>query len=567
MLLVLATKKGVPVGSSNIEELEEGLREISEAQAIGRRGDDYWEIIRETLIRNSSTEVVEDAVREWVSDGDPYEDRGHCELCGKTPIKFHFPIRNKVNGNRLVVGSECIHHYLKIAGYETPQALKAKLTAQLNLLKKKERGGAGEEDYNALNEAFAVEEELRTVLGRMVGTEDLDLLEYRSSLTEVVTVCNQLGVSNASTQAAQKALVAIGPLRKVMEEGRRAQKFEGYGVGTLLTTLLRKRDPGEKLQVLKRVQDSLEAVLQYGPPPEVIARSWGAVTNCRDKLVVEATRKCDRGKAQVMEDYRDELEITKPYSFLHAMIDSGVGAQRKMFDEQLEKIKRAVESENFVEEIQKESSELASLLGMTFSPDLSNIQGPAGRIAFQVCDFVNAVARGRLAPVFVAIEGAYRLEGPIRDLAGVKASLLQAADEGIVEADLIGDDAIGKFVQEIKDRNPRVLELLQKEVDEVALLARETGTLQVYEVMGRQLGFDVEKAFKAYSTDNNPKFDEERFCRDIFERWASGRLTQLSPGQMTNIQRQLSFKGNREVRNSVWSALKAELTAKYSPIR
>jgi hypothetical protein len=571
MLLVLATKRGVPVSEdTSLEEIEEGLQELDESQAIGRLGRSgrYWIVIKETLIDKSSTEDVDEAVREWVSDGDPFRSDSYCELCGKIPIRYNFPIRNKVNANRLVVGSECIHNYLKIAGYETPQALRSKLEAQRALLKKQERGEAGEGEYAALNETFTVETELRAALGRSVGGEqDLDWLEYKQALEDAVTVCNQIGATGAVVQAAQKALISLGPLRKVMEENRKGHRFEGYGVGTLVTTIMRKKDPGEKLQALKRVQDVLETVLKFGAPSEVIARAWGAVRDCRDKLIQEVTRKCDRGKAQVSEDYRDELELTKPYAFLHSVIEAGVEVQRQAFDEQLLRIKVAVNSEDFIEEMQRESSETAGLLSLSFTPDMANVEGPTGKIAVKICEFVNAVARGRLPSVIGAIEGIYRLDGPVVDLAGVKASLLKAANDGLVEADILGDDAIDEFAQEVEKKDPRVLDIVQKEVDEVALLAKMTGNQKVFEVMGQQLGFDVERAFSSYTTDPTPKLDEERFCRDIFERWVSGRLAQLSPAQMSNIQRQMQSKGGREVKHSVWAALKSELTKKYSPIR
>ena len=55
-----------------------------------------------------------DAVKEWLYSGDMYDLEApidKCELCDHPDIRYQFKIVNRLNGNELLVGSECINKF------------------------------------------------------------------------------------------------------------------------------------------------------------------------------------------------------------------------------------------------------------------------------------------------------------------------------------------------------------------------------------------------------------------------------------------------------------------------
>jgi hypothetical protein len=552
-------------------DISEALKDLDEGIAIGKRGRNsgYWPRIRERLIENSSTEDVDEAVREWESDGLPFISRGSCELCDKTPIKYHFPIQNRVTQKKLVVGCECIHNYLIISGYEAPEALKKKLVAQLNLLKKQEAGGGGatEDDLHLLEESFSLESKVRRVIGAIAGGEpDLDINEYEESLYEVVYICNTLGIKNSLSKAGSDAHIAARKISRKMDAIRVKQKFVGNGLGVLASTIMAKRKPSDKVEALAEYLNLLNDLANFGPASEVIARTWGAVAERKESLLTSVQRKCDKGKNQLTEDYRFECDLVRPYSNLSSVLEAGLKAQRDLFDSQLSTVRNALEKEDFLEQLRKESSVVSQALHLDFYPDLSNSDGNEQKAAYNVGQFAEFVGKGGFKSVQFVIEQVYDLENEtIRDVAGVKVALFRAADDSIIDADVMGAKAVNAFEDLIRSKERRALDLVEQEVDEIAELVQTAGNLKVFEKMSRDLGIDVQKVFKLYT--NDPKF-EGPFCKDIFERWESGRLRSLSPAQMGNIKRQQSMKGYAgEVKNSMWKALQSKLTARYSILK
>lgn len=570
MFLLLAAKK-IELDASMDEEaeIEEGLEDLEASEKVGRQGrqSPYWAKIRERLIQFSSTDNVDEAVREWVEDGSPFISHGSCELCDKTPIKFHFPIRNKVTGKGMVVGCECIHNYLVISGYESPGALKKRLVSQLNILRKQEKGEATDDQVAAVAQAYKLEGQLRSRLAAVSGgAADFDMKEYRDALWEVISVGKALNIKDAVFTSAEDAYKATHALRKFTEDTRKKQKsFTGFGLGELVSTINRQRDPQRKVESLERLLRILNTLFQYGMPDEVISRAWRAVGEVKAELLTKVTKKADEGKARLLDAYQDELAMARPYEYLRFLLEAGLEAQRKSFDAQVEKVRAAVEAEDFVDQLKSGSGTVGKLLNMSFYPDLANSEGSAERTAYQVGQFLEAVARGHIAPLVHTIEQTFKITDSVRDWAGVKKALLRAAEDSVVDADVLGVKAIPAFEKEILEKNPKAIAILKEEVDEIAALAKATGNVAVHEAMGKALGFNVEKAYKLYSSKNG---FESKFCSDIFERWKSGRMTALSPGQMGNINKQIAMKSRSgEVKDSMWEALKTELTARATEFR
>lgn len=66
------------------------------------------ESLKKQLVDLSTSNTYEKAVTEWTFDSYKY-DKGKC-ACG-SPIYHKYTMRNKLNGNRIVVGSTCVSKY------------------------------------------------------------------------------------------------------------------------------------------------------------------------------------------------------------------------------------------------------------------------------------------------------------------------------------------------------------------------------------------------------------------------------------------------------------------------
>jgi len=558
------SKRRKSIDVSGLDSSSEVLEAIEELNSSKGRDSRYWPKIRECLLSHSSSQDIEEARLEWEDDGLPYElEGGKCELCDKAPIKYHFPIKNRIKGDRLVVGSECIYNYLQIDGYEGPEELRRKLVAQLNFLKKQERGEVGETSIKDVGEAFLVDSKVRRIIASIAGGDpDLDPNEYHAALKEVLHICNHLGVKGATIQASQQALIALTKVLKFMLPIQKKQKVGGPGLLAVASAIMARRQTETRLSNMTEYYDLLTSVAKFGPSKDVISRSWGGATQKRDELLSLVAKKCDTGKAQINEDYRFELGMASPYRNLKTLIEEGIKQQKAFFDAQVETVRNALEGDDFLELIQDGNSALSQALNLEFFPDLNNSDDAAQHVASQVCAFINYVTNGDLKNSISTIENLYKLE-TIRDIAGIKVALLRAANDSVIDADVEGKAAVTDFERKLASKDKRVLALIEEEVDEVAALVKASNGMRVYEKMGQDLEFDVQAAYKLYSS----KIAAEReFCSDLFTRWRQGELRNLTPPLMSNIRKKMMGRRN-EVPNSMWVELKSELMARFSIVR
>lgn len=560
MFLMLAAKQiELDASLDEIPEIDEGIADLEEAEAIGKQGrrSPYWGKVRERLIQHSSTDNVDEAIREWADDGSAFTGQGVCELCDKSPIKFQFPIKNRVTGRSLVVGSECILNYLTIAGYENPAALKKRLVAQRNMLKKKEKGEASDEQIAALNATFDLDKELRLRLKSVSnGAEDIDLKEYRDTLMEAMTIANSLKITSAAVTCLGDTNKAVRGLGKFMEEMRKKQKsYQTDNLVDLLETIMRQRDPHLKLANLQTFKKHVNNVFQSGPPSEVIARAWNAIKDSRDGLLEKVVKNCDEGKLKLMDNYADELAMAKPYSHLYFMLTQGLTEQRKQFDAQVNNVEKALQDESFFEELK--GSGVAKILNMTFYPDLANSEGSLEQAAYNVGQFLNILGKGFVGGVTAALESLYAVRA-VRDRAGVIVALLKAADDGLLDADVLGSKTLIEFEKMVRAKDAKILALVQTEVDDIAELAAATGNMRVVDRMSKDLDIDMEKVFKVYAVDREI---ENSILTRIYQSWKAGRG--VSPNQMGNMKKQLAMK-RTEVANSMWQKHQSELTGRFT---
>lgn len=61
------------------------------------------------LLKYSEHNSYQEAIKEWVDYGDHFNQEGFC-ICGHAIIE-NCPVRNKLNGNALIVGNCCIRKF------------------------------------------------------------------------------------------------------------------------------------------------------------------------------------------------------------------------------------------------------------------------------------------------------------------------------------------------------------------------------------------------------------------------------------------------------------------------
>lgn len=561
MFLMLAGN-GFLLNASIDEEtdIEQALDDLDEGESLSKNPN-YWERIRETLLNLSASKNVDQAILEWKRQGAVMQvPNGVCKLCGHTPILFHFPLKNKVNGNELIVGSECIIHYKALGSQFTDLAqLKKQLKTQLNAIRKTKGDEKGQvEALGDIEEIYKLEKELRERLGSIIGPQDLDVNEYRTSLIHAQSIGRVLNIKNSDGfSLGGKALDAVRALFAFQEDIRKRQKtYKGNGLYSLIETIKRqKKDYGEQVGLLNQVRKMTSAVFAFGKPNEVIDRMWDAIEHARDGLVANLQQKADQAKSGMLDSYKKELELLKPYSHLSFVLHAALATNRKLIDAQVSKVADTVNAEGFFDEVVTNRDLPSRLVNQTFSTSLAGTNASTIEAGSQLAMFADAIMKGFIGNAVKAISEFYKVA--VRDIPGVQASILRAADDGIIDADVHGAAAISKFVM-FFPHNAKIQTIVREEVDEVASLSHG-GAIKVYEQMSADLGIDVEKVFKLYASDNN---FERSFITTIFNAWKGGR--KLSPAQQGNIRKQLASKKVKEVPHSMWAALHSELIAPYT---
>lgn len=564
MFLMLAANDliGFALNASNDEEIdiEQALDDLAEGEALSKNPN-YWDRIRETLLNLSASKTVEHAIGEWKRDGLVLQvPNGKCQLCGHTPILFHFPLKNKVNSNELIVGSECIFNYHQLGGQFTDlEQLRKQLKTMLNAVKKKKDLGEQGRALDDIEELYALEKKLRGFLRPILGTDDLDVKEYRDQLIEAQSIGNVLNVKNSmGFSLGLQALQACRALFRFQEDIRKRQSYQGNGIYALIDKIMmQKRDYAEQVQLLNRTLKMTSDLFKFGPPQEVHGRMWDAIDKAKDGLLGQLQGKADQAKAKMMEDYADEQSLLKPYPHLSSTLSKALASNRKYIDSQVASAVAMIASPNFLDELKANRNIPPRITNQTFSSGLGASTAPSIQAGYQVTLFCDALRKGLLwNAILKVVSATFKVE--VKDLAGVRVALLRAADDGLLDCDVDGQAAISKFVM-LLPHNPKIQEIIRQEVDEVKALA-VVRTIRIYEQMSADLGIDVERVFKVYSADDET---EKGIIATIFQKtWVAGK--KLSIAQSGHIRKQLSKMSQvKEVPHSMWAYFHSQLNASF----
>jgi len=532
-----------------LPEIEAGLQEIESAtKQGGPRSGPYWSKIRAKLLSCSSSSDVDGAIKEWSRNGWAWrEEGGVCQLCGKNPIAFRFPIQNRVTGKRLVVGSECIYNYLQIPEFGTPDEIRRMLNAEINKLRKKQKGLMGEADLALHRKVLDRADMLRfryTLLAG--GASDFDWGQYGEQVLRtkhIITEINQRALILVDIQTVLSKLEVLDKLHK--ELAKRSKFLKTKGLIALISTVLRLHDDETKLSYLDRIQNAAGEMVQAGHPTAFVQRCWDAIKEEKQLVVERINKICDAQKER-LKSYDASLDRIQPYEFLHFSLSVGMNTARKLVDNEADTAKSLVLQENFIDLITRPNNPVTSLLNISEMDPMVRFDHQMVEQARALDQLVRSMEYGVFPQVTRGIQAKYNLPG-VQDKAGVKVACLRALDDGIV--DFWVKEVAEDFQTALDKGNPKFIEIVEQEVDDVKALKGQA----LWEMLSERWGFNVQKAFKVFSRD--VPF-EEKFCKSLLEYWS--RWPKLSPQQMAVIQRRL-VDHDREVPNSMWGTLKSEL--------
>jgi hypothetical protein len=105
----------------------------------------------------------------------------------------------------------------------------------------------------------------------------------------------------------------------------------------------------------------------------------------------------------------------------------------------------------------------------------------------------------------------------------------------------------------LDNKDPKSLELVKANVDELRKYIAEKETKPIYQLMGEQLGIDVKEVFQKYDANNTEDYD---FCFSIFKAWQGGTLLSLSTTQIGSMKRHAKPQKSTE---SMWDKLERDL--------
>lgn len=537
---------------NDLPEIEDGLNELEEAAKITGRQGAYWNRIRATILANSSTSDVDDALKEWDRAGNAYQQRGGtCQLCSHHPITFHYPIKNRVTGKQLDVGSECVYNYLEIPGFGSMEELRRRLNGERARLVKLQKGEITQTTMEAFQKAGELSTKLSVQYARLaVGGQDFNLYEYYATLLNLTTMLSGLDPKHSMLAPLQQANMTARKVRSLHEQlKKRSKKVDTLGPVSMVKGAMGVRDDEEKLSLLERIQSDMSDLLKVGDPTDFVNRVTDAITEAKDSLLRQVSETANT-KFTGLENYaKPYLDQLRRYPNLRAEYEKAIEGIRLSHQQKADEARQTVAV--FMEKISDYGSRWTPLWSvrvyidsaknppqnegvLTWQNLLRNVQGLLSSDTRYFADYVGEHFLGQ--------------KGGVRDTVGVKVAYLRACDE-VFSADL--GSANWKFQSAIQNKdNQQVIDIIEDEVDDV----KQAKKKKLYQFLGERWGVDLQKAFSAFSADNRVDF---LFCEGLIENWQ--RFPKLGPAFMGKIKMKMG-ENSRPVPNSAWDKLKGELT-------
>jgi len=558
----LATAK-VPLEVDSLPEIEEGLEELQSAMSGQSRA--YWERVRTTLLKHSSDQDIKNAVKEWDQDGSVYvKSGGNCELCGKHPIVYHYPIKNRVTGSRLAVGSECIFQYLQVPGYGSAEDLKKKLLAERSRLLKKMKGEG--DTLGAFNEAQDLSRTLLALYRPLSeGGEDFNLERYSRTLGELE---NRLHSAGPDAREPYKTIQSfrVGPLHRILvlakDLGKRTRKVAVVGPMTMVQAAMNVRDDNEKVMLLKRIQELMADLLKVGDPSDFVARMVDDLEKCMRGLLTKVSEKALELESELNQITGETLQKLRPYKNLHTAYENAVEAARKRIQESADKarveVAKALSTEIGVR-IQAQLYQVSWFLDQKLKNPFDQNDRDYKTLftrAFNLERFMGLVSNFALFRNSAAwLAQTYHLR-EINDQAGFRVLFFRCLDYYHETClDQFWPDEVVKVCFQwlgMSYESPvrkMISGWAEEEIDDIRALRKK----KLYQLLSENWGIDVEKVFKLFSADDRIDL---RLCEGLVREWE--KWPRLGPTFTAKFKLRQNEQSS-PVPNNMWDYLKTSL--------
>ena len=537
-------------------EIDSAIEELEHVPQTGRRGP-YWNVIRTTLLRCSTSNDVDEAIKEWKFTRS-WMNESACELCGHFPIHFHFQIVNRLNGNSLVVGSECILNYLDIPGVPSKEALRKRL----NQMKSKARaialGQAGEGDMAKLQEVQELERALNLMIKKVAAPDtDIDIFDFYVALQEPIRVGRVINVRSTSFREVDKAFQDAMQFRVFLEKiGKRSTKYKPFKLLPAVSSIMNLRSGlDDQKTLLSDLQRHISKTFNVADAHGLVQMAWEEIRNGRGDILNKLNEKVGRAKAECQASFSGILDFVKPYEHLRFLIQTGIDANKAQMDKLAAESRELLESERFSEAVTAAGQSPMSRILPTFVSTLTTGDSYAEDAAFNVVKFVSYI-RDNICPrnVVQAVEDHWHIRPT--DMTGMRKAILRAADDSIVYPEDRGTQALAEVITEIQRGNDAIEALFQEEVDDIKEALRGSSGQKVYQAFSDAWGFDCKKLFQALP--QHPSW-LLAVCSDMLDQFLRGRM---SPDfkQRSFIEKQSSiYRTPVGYEGSCWDKLEGKL--------
>lgn len=539
-------------------EINEAMDELDETPTTGRSGP-YWPRIRTTLLAHSASSDIDEAIKEWKFTR-MWTNRSSCELCGHTPIKFHFQIENRMNGNRLVVGSECIWNYLEIPGAPNKKVLKKRLNQLRNRAKAIAEGQASPDDLRKLQLAQEMERDLNQLINRVCRPDkDIDVKEFADLLREPVDVGQSLGLNTQSFKEVMTSWGAVRDLLRFLETiSKRSTKYRTYEMLPAANAIMGFRSGvDDQIQQLQLFKDRVSTAFNADGPTGLVQMGWAEVKTGRQAAVNKLNEILENAKSNCQRRYSDILGYVRDYDHLHFIIQAGIDSNKAQMDKQAEATRKLINSPDFFDELGRGGRYAFQKLLPSFVTELSTGDSRMEDAAVGTMHFIWAVRGALPHPLTHAIYNIWPRQ--IRDFVGIRKAILRAADDGLINPE-DGSKAIDELAALLRKDNEKVKAIFQEESDDIKQLIKEERRQKVYEAMSEAWGFDVKRFFEAVPWDH-PYFPG--FTKILVQGFRRG-YDKPSAKQQASISKNMA-KYRTPISNSCWDHLRRDLMAPYKP--
>jgi hypothetical protein len=521
MFLICATRGPLGATINDLPEVARALRDLEELKLRPPNTSEvYWQTIKDKLLSESVSKELKEAIKEWSRKGAPFRDEGStCELCGKHPITWNFPILNKGRKKTLLIGSECIVNFLHISFKTDLSSLESLINRQIKELRRRQVGlktrGIGQSEGDEL---VALEAAIREFLQAAGTGDDFPIIQHMYALNEPIRMLNMLDMRTPAKEAGNKALEGCLAIRRIAQKNG-LTVTDHTGVMDVVKAVISRRNNRERKAHLQEIRAALTKVFQGRAPSDVVVRIYEDLDGYRARFVDTARAQADAMKSKAREKYAPYLTFTDRYDHLHFLVDAGVAAIRDGYDRLLADFEKAATSKGFLEKVVGTTGLPTGALDPKKrfpEPEMVNFPDKRTRWASAVVDFLHDVQRGDWKPLVQVVEATFGRK--VTDEQGVVAALLQAADDSLIVPEETGARAIEEFGDLVEVKSPGVVRLLLKEVDDLADM--KFGEAKLFDRMSQDLGFDVEDTLR-YFDANDPT--DLRLCRRLLAEWQAGK--------------------------------------------